>query len=86
MNPVMRGRIQQPLYWGWKSLNTRGVNPELIKQTEREDVLLMMFDAGQRISKVARQLLRYMEADYKPWLGLKIQLAGGIIIHMASPE
>lgn len=30
------------------------------------DVLLMMFDAGQRISKVDRQLVSYIEAAYKP--------------------
>ncbi len=30
------------------------------------DVVLMMFDAGQRISKVDRQLVSYIEAAYKP--------------------
>ena len=30
------------------------------------DVILMMFDAGQRISKVDRQLVSYIEAAYKP--------------------
>jgi GTP-binding protein len=30
------------------------------------DVVLMMFDAGQRISKVDRQLVGYIEAAYKP--------------------
>lgn len=30
------------------------------------DVVLMMFDAGQRISKVDRQLVGYIEKNYKP--------------------